>query len=260
MKKDFFASLGILVLFAFSLFSFSSPISAEPVEEIYVCHFQPAENNPWTVLLLPLAALEGHDQHAGDIIDVQDVNLDGKTDELDCEGIGGGECLIEQKEVTLISPTNGATDITSVVTFDWEAVPGAIKYQVLVKEGSSGNTPVVYQSTTDSLQVTLSPNKTYFWMVRAFENNDTNCFAQSNEFSLKTAATVIDNGDDDGIGGGVAVIPSATVTSDGIGGGTVATDGIGGGALPNTGSLGMVFATAISALGAIWSTKKFAVK
>ncbi len=73
-------------------------------------------------------------------------------------------CPANPAKATLIAPANGATNLTSPVTFQWNAVPNATAYRVLV----SFNDQQSILGTTSNTSLTATvPAGTGFWSVQA---------------------------------------------------------------------------------------------
>lgn len=66
---------------------------------------------------------------------------------------------------TLISPANGASDVTTPLTFSWSSVPGAVRYILLVRGPNGAPIPIAETNLTQ-LQRLLSPG-TIQWSVIA---------------------------------------------------------------------------------------------
>jgi hypothetical protein len=64
---------------------------------------------------------------------------------------------------TLLTPVNGATGLTSPVTFQWTAVAGATGYKLYIAEGN--NSGDLAGSTTSTSLTTLVPGGTVTWWV-----------------------------------------------------------------------------------------------
>ncbi len=98
---------------------------------------------------------------------------------------------------SLVSPANGATNVSVTPTLDWSDVSGATSYDVQVAT-DSGFTNVVRSANVASSTWTVSPalnnSTTYFWRARA--NNSCGSGTYSSAFSFTTQA---------GGGGGQAV-------------------------------------------------------
>jgi predicted phage tail protein len=70
---------------------------------------------------------------------------------------------------TLQSPANGATGVAQPATLNWNDVPNATSYEVLVDDTSSMAAPYVANPTVSASQVVLSglPARQLWWRVRA---------------------------------------------------------------------------------------------
>jgi hypothetical protein len=93
---------------------------------------------------------------------------------------------------TLVSPTDGAKDITVPVTFNWTAVSGATGYKVFVLATTSGgnNTSTLVGETgptTTRLVTSSIPTGTVTWWVTALFDNCPS--TESNKSSFTTATT-----------------------------------------------------------------------
>jgi hypothetical protein len=102
-------------------------------------------------------------------------------------------------EVALLAPDSGAVfDVTSSVTLEWEAVPGAIGYAIdfdfyVPFNGSTINFRS-YTASTNSLTLNnLQSNRTYIWKVRPFARYD-GCTAYSTPKAF-TVGTFVDSKD-----------------------------------------------------------------
>ena len=77
-----------------------------------------------------------------------------------------------RRATTLNSPSNGATDDDGQLTFEWEPVPGANRYSIVVASGpffSSGSlvvAQVVHNTTSYTLSSPL-PDGIWYWRVQA---------------------------------------------------------------------------------------------
>lgn len=95
---------------------------------------------------------------------------------------------------TLVSPSNGAKDMSTSVTLQWNAVVGAKTYGVQISKESNfaslflDNTAV----TSNSLQVnSLQEGITYYWRVRASNESGNSNFSTSWTFLTKANSIII---------------------------------------------------------------------
>lgn len=91
---------------------------------------------------------------------------------------------------TLISPVNGATNVSTAPLFHWSAVPGVIKYRLQVSYNLSF-TSLAFDTAANSMtQMTptysLIPGATYYWRV-----NDSDATGRSYVWSTIDSFTVI---------------------------------------------------------------------
>jgi len=72
----------------------------------------------------------------------------------------------------LYSPTNGASNLSQPISFDWSNVSGASKYQLVIDNNSSFNSPEInVQPTQSQYSVSgLSAGTTFYWHVRAYND------------------------------------------------------------------------------------------
>jgi len=70
---------------------------------------------------------------------------------------------------TLISPPNGATDVSLTPTFNWSPVSDALSYYLQLSTSSDFSSPLLFQVAGPpyTLRESLSENTTYYWRVRA---------------------------------------------------------------------------------------------
>lgn len=94
----------------------------------------------------------------------------------------------------LISPTNGAKDLSTSVTLQWNAVVGAKTYGVQISKESNFASLILDNTsvTTNSLQVNnLQVGVTYFWRVRSSNEGGNSIFSASWTFLTKANSTTI---------------------------------------------------------------------
>ena len=92
--------------------------------------------------------------------------------------------------VTLVSPTNGATNVTSPYNFNWNADVNATSYDIQIATDASFTTIVESQNVTNNsyTTTTLNANTQYFWRVRA--RNSCAVGGWSSGFNFTTANTI----------------------------------------------------------------------
>jgi FG-GAP-like repeat len=117
---------------------------------------------------------------SGGVIATADFNGDGKPDiALAVTGASPALAILTNSTgsapppapsaPTLVSPPNGATNVTLPVTLDWNDVVNAASYEVQVDNSSTLSAPFVANPTVSISQVTLSglPAQQLWWRVRA---------------------------------------------------------------------------------------------
>jgi len=93
--------------------------------------------------------------------------------------------------VTLVSPSNGASGVSTSPTLNWSQAAGATSYDVQVSTNPNFSNLVVNTSTTsNSYNVTpaLAGNTTYWWRVRATNNCGTGTYTSSWSFTTGNEA------------------------------------------------------------------------
>jgi hypothetical protein len=86
---------------------------------------------------------------------------------------------------TLVSPSDGATNIHPSILLDWNPVATAAKYQIWIDTTASFSNPASYFVTYSAYMVNLLLfNTTYYWKVRAIGvNNDTSSWSAVRSFT-----------------------------------------------------------------------------
>jgi len=102
--------------------------------------------------------------------------------------------------VTLTSPSDGATNQSTSLSLQWEAVSGISNYEVQLATSSSFSSPLVDKTTSNtSYDVSgLSNSQTYYWRVQATGDNDTQNWSSTWSFQTES---------------GTQSVPSVTLTS-----------------------------------------------
>jgi N-acetylneuraminic acid mutarotase len=86
----------------------------------------------------------------------------------------------------LVSPANGAINVPTTVSFDWNSVTGATSYRIQVA-ADSAFTSVLKDSTVNADSLTLagfSPNSLYYWKVVAINNSGTGLYSATYNFRI----------------------------------------------------------------------------
>ncbi|GBC85735.1 hypothetical protein HRbin11_02185 [bacterium HR11] len=112
---------------------------------------------------------------------------------------GGGDtwaqtrsCIVDEMQIRLLSPSNGAAGVTTTPTLDWEDVPWAMFYDVQVCTDSFCLNVIRSVTGLTASQWTVSPplepGQTYYWQVRA---SDPWCETWSEVWSFTTLAYIL---------------------------------------------------------------------
>jgi hypothetical protein len=88
---------------------------------------------------------------------------------------------------TLISPANGATGVTSPVTFTWSEVDGATKYQLSVSV--NGGAPAIIGTTADTTFTADLPGGSIQWVVEAIFPSCPATTSSPSQFTAITPST-----------------------------------------------------------------------
>jgi hypothetical protein len=98
---------------------------------------------------------------------------------------------------TMISPSNGATDVPTTLLLSWDGPWGATSYQVQVSTNSGFSSLVV-----DSIDVTgqsfgirdLAGNTIYYWRVKASNAGGTSIYSNTWSFTIKDVSSIEEPG------------------------------------------------------------------
>jgi predicted secreted protein len=100
------------------------------------------------------------------------------------------ELTLTKKAITLVAPGNGATLSTPAVTFWWDSVPGATKYEVQIVSPSFTNIQYLVVDSTISggvlFSYTLTPGK-YQWRMRAINSSSSTSLCDPYSFSVDSS-------------------------------------------------------------------------
>ena len=103
------------------------------------------------------------------------------------------ELNISKKSVTMLAPGNGAKLSTSLVTFWWDSVPGANKYEIQIV--SPGFNTIQYLIADSNINggtqfiCSLGPGK-YQWKMRAFNGSSSTPFTAIDSFSVDSTLSL----------------------------------------------------------------------
>ncbi len=90
-----------------------------------------------------------------------------------CIGVGARTTVIVAMAQPLATPTVTATNITATsVTFSWNAVPGAVRYEVTLDNGATFIAPSTGPNGTSHTVINLQPNQLLKFGVRAIGASD----------------------------------------------------------------------------------------
>jgi len=95
---------------------------------------------------------------------------------------------------TLISPSNGAANQPTTITFSWNAETGATAYGLQVSTNSTFNTFIINDSSITSPSKpsgSLSNNTTYYWRVWAKNAGERSTYSQTRNFSTFLATPAL---------------------------------------------------------------------
>jgi hypothetical protein len=79
--------------------------------------------------------------------------------------------------VSLSTPLNNATYVSQIPTLTWQAIDLADKYEIMIADNNQFDNPIVHRTDVVSNSYTvadyekLASNKTYYWKVRAINDN-----------------------------------------------------------------------------------------
>lgn len=89
----------------------------------------------------------------------------------------------------LVSPANLSTECDIPVTLDWEQVPGATAYELIVRTVQEDYFLNEKNITETEFTISgLSKSTTYDWKVRAFRDGDTSDWSRVNEFTTVSSS------------------------------------------------------------------------
>ena len=95
----------------------------------------------------------------------------------------------------LVSPSNGATGVSTDPTLNWNASSGATSYILQVHDNSSFTSPVHEETgiTSTQRQISgLSNNTTYYWRISASNSSGTSAWSSTWNFTTESAGSAPD--------------------------------------------------------------------
>lgn len=128
---------------------------------------------------------------------VQDLHFINKTTGWACTGDGkilatstGGFAV---GQVSLSSPANGATGVSTTASLQWASVANSSGYHIQVSTDSNFTTTVVNDTTLAGTSYTpaggiLSTNTKYYWRVRAKHNSGAGFYSDTRNFTTALPA------------------------------------------------------------------------
>ena len=100
------------------------------------------------------------------------------------------EMNISKKTITIMAPGNGASLSTPAVTFLWDSVPGATKYEIQIVSPSFNNIQYLVVDSTitggNKFVYTVGPGK-YQWRMKAFNNSSSTNFSATDSFRVDSS-------------------------------------------------------------------------
>jgi uncharacterized protein (UPF0248 family) len=98
------------------------------------------------------------------------------------------EDLPDLKQVNLSSPSNGAADQPTTLTFTWKPDSEAENYQIIINDQQSFSDPLIDEVTSDASfkSPELDYGTTYYWGVRALADDESGEWSKTWSFTTKT--------------------------------------------------------------------------
>ncbi|MDR8390253.1 fibronectin type III domain-containing protein, partial [Aliifodinibius sp. S!AR15-10] len=96
--------------------------------------------------------------------------------------------------VTLTSPSDGSTGLSTTLTLSWEALSGISNYQVQLATNGDFSSPVVDQVVANAYHEVsgLNNDQQYYWRVQADGDGDTSNWSSVRDFRTKASTTTTD--------------------------------------------------------------------
>ena len=106
-------------------------------------------------------------------------------------GIWGSD-IFSGNAVTLVSPSNNATNIVYQPTFSWQSINKSTHYELIIADNPSFNSPIVHKTTIIGTSYTLTgaellaSDKLYYWKVRAWDDNSFGQWSDTWQFTTQS--------------------------------------------------------------------------
>lgn len=106
-------------------------------------------------------------------------------------GIWGSD-IFSGNAVTLISPTNNATNVAYQPTFSWQSINKATHYELMIADNPSFTNATIHKTIVIGTSYTLtgaellSSNKLYYWKVRAWDDNSFGQWSATWQFTTQS--------------------------------------------------------------------------
>ena len=98
------------------------------------------------------------------------------------------EDVPDLKQINLSSPSNGAADQPTTLTFTWKPDSEAENYQIIINDQQSFSDPLIDEVTSDASfkSPELDYGTTYYWGVRALADDESGEWSETWSFTTKT--------------------------------------------------------------------------
>lgn len=111
--------------------------------------------------------------------------------------------------ITLLTPANGAIDVSLSPPLTWTPITGILNYEVQLNDNNNFTTPMISTiipaaESSYFVPVVLDYNADYFWRVRAVNGLDTSGWSNVWSFTTKPIVGI----DEPGLGGKLSVYPN----------------------------------------------------
>ncbi len=110
---------------------------------------------------------------------------------------GEDEIIVDANPIALLSPANGASDVSLTPTLVWESSVDDGTFSFRVSENSNFDQVVYQASNLNSMEYTLSSeldvNTTYYWQVRGTFNGETSDWTSPFSFTTSSTASTDDD-------------------------------------------------------------------